>query len=200
MQHHDRQTVVRPLRLPFIIPSDLTPAQRVLYDEMRAGMIVGSNTFSTERADGALTGPWNVSLHHPDIGKASWELAKAVDAIGVLPAHAKEIAILVVTGHHRAPYEIYAHVAASERAGMSLARIAAIVANAKPGDMTLEESVAFDVAYALCQGGPLSEPIWQRAVDAFGNLGASQLVYIVGVYSLVSMTLNGFNVPVPHDA
>jgi hypothetical protein len=30
-----------------------------------------------------------------------------------------------------------------------------------------------------------------------GELGASQLIYLVGVYSLVSMTLNGFDVPVP---
>lgn len=166
---------------------------------MRAGMALGPNAFSTERADGALIGPWNVSLHHPEIGKASWELAKAVDAIGVLPMHAKEIAILVVTGHYRAPYEIYAHVAASERAGMPLARITAIVANAKPSDMTMEESIAFDVAYALCRGGPLPEPIWQLAVDAFTKVGASQLVHLVAVYSLVSMTLNGFNVPVPHE-
>jgi 4-carboxymuconolactone decarboxylase len=185
------------MRLPPIIPADLTPIQKTLYDDMRAGIAKGFNTFATERSDGALIGPWNASLHHPAVGKASWELTEAVNAIGVLPANVKEIAILVVAGHYRAAYQIYAHVAASERAGMPDTRISAIVANSRASDLTADEAVAFDVAYALCQGGPLPEPTWQLAVDAFSELGASELIYLVGVYSFISMTLNGFDVPVP---
>ena len=64
------------------------------------------------------TGRWNVSLHHPAVGEGSWELTKAVNAIGALPANVKEVVILVVGGHHWTAYEIYAHVAVAERAGM----------------------------------------------------------------------------------
>jgi 4-carboxymuconolactone decarboxylase len=187
------------MRLPFIVPGELTPVQKVLYDDMRAEIAASFNMFATERADGALTGPWNVSLHHPAVGKASWELTKAVDAIGVLPDNVKEIAILVVAGHYRTPYEIYAHVVASERAGMPLSRISAIVANTKPTGLSAEEGIAFDVARALCQGAPLPEPTWQRAVDTFTKLGAGQLIHLVAVYTLISTTLNGFNVPVPQE-
>ena len=35
------------------------------------------------------------------------------------------------------------------------------------------------------------------AVKTFGQHGANELIYLVGLYCLVSMTLNGFNVPVP---
>jgi alkylhydroperoxidase family enzyme len=178
-----------------ISPAALNPKQKALYDDTRGGIATGFAGFRTERSDGTMTGPWNASLHHPDIGRASWDLTKAMSAMGVLPANVKEVAILVVGGHFRAAYEIYAHVAAAEQAGMPLARVAALVANLKPHDLAPDEAVAFDVAYQLCRGGPLPEPTWRLAVATFGNLGAAQLVYLVGVYSLLSMTINGFDIP-----
>jgi 4-carboxymuconolactone decarboxylase len=47
------------------------------------------------------------------------------------------------------------------------------------------------------RGGTLPEPLYRLAVDAFGQHGTNEMIYLVGLYSLVSMTLNGFNVPVP---
>jgi 4-carboxymuconolactone decarboxylase len=35
------------------------------------------------------------------------------------------------------------------------------------------------------------------AVQIFGQHGTNELIYLVGLYALVSTTLNGFNVPVP---
>jgi 4-carboxymuconolactone decarboxylase len=186
-----------PMRLPLIPPAALDPVQRELYDDMRAGVATGFNAFRTTLDDGTMIGPWNASLHHPAIGKASWELTKAVNAMDVLPATVKEVAILVVGGYHRASYEIYAHVAVAERLRMPLARISSLVANLKPADLTAEEAVAFDVAYSLCRGGPLPEPTWRLAVDTFGDLGAAQLIYLVGVYAFVATTLNGFDAPAP---
>jgi 4-carboxymuconolactone decarboxylase len=43
----------------------------------------------------------------------------------------------------------------------------------------------------------LPEATWRRAVAAFGDLGAAQLVYLVGVYAFVSTSLNGFDVTAP---
>ena len=34
-------------------------------------------------------------------------------------------------------------------------------------------------------------------VGPFGQHGTNELIYLVGLYALVSTTLNGFNVPVP---
>jgi hypothetical protein len=60
-----------------------------------------------------------------------------------------------------------------------------------------DESIAFDLAYTLVRGGTLPEPIYRLAVKTFGQHGTNELIYLVGLYSLVSTTLNGFNVPVP---
>ena len=80
---------------------------------------------------------------------------------------------------------------------MAPQRLATICADLKPADLSAEESVAFDLAFALVRGGTLPEPIYALARDTFGQHQLNEMIYLVGLYSLVSTTLNGFNVPVP---
>ena len=80
---------------------------------------------------------------------------------------------------------------------MPAERLATLVADLKPTDLSKDESVAFDFAYALSRGGTLPEPLYRLAVATFGQHGTNELIYLVGLYALVSTTLNGFNVPVP---
>ena len=185
------------MRLPLIPPADLTPEQKSLYDEMRKGIASNFNAFQVEREDGALMGPWNPWLHEPAIGKAIWDLTLAMTANATLSDNVRQIAILAVGARFDAAYEIYAHIAVAEREGMKPERLATLVANLKPHDLAPDESIAFDVAYALVRGGTLPEPLYRLAVSTFGQHGANELIYLVGLYSLVSTTLNGFNVPVP---
>ena len=185
------------MRLPLIAPTDLTPEQRPLYDDMRKGIASNFNAFKVEREDGALMGPWNPWLHEPRIGKAIWDLTLAMTASASLPDNVRQIVILVVGARFDAAYEIYAHIAVAEREGMREQRLATLVANLKPNDLSPEESVAFDFAYALVRGGTLPEPLYRLAVETFGQHSTNEMIYLVGLYCLVSTTLNGFNVPVP---
>ena len=52
---------------------------------------------------------------------------------------------------------------------------------------------------ALVAGGVLPELTWKQGVEVFGQEAAAELVYLVGLYCLVSVTLNGFDVPVPEQ-
>jgi 4-carboxymuconolactone decarboxylase len=185
------------MRLPLIAPKDLTDEQRALYTDMRSGIAGSFNAFKTERDDGALIGPWNAWLHEPAIGKAIWDLTLAMTAKAVLPDNVRQIVILVVGARFDAAYEIYAHVAVAERENMSPERLATLTADLKPADLSAEESVAFDLAYALARGGVLPEPIYRLALRTFGQHGLNEMIYLVGLYAMVSTTLNGFNVPVP---
>jgi 4-carboxymuconolactone decarboxylase len=185
------------VRLPLIPPADLSPVQKSLYDEMRNGIASNFNAFKVEREDGALIGPWNPWLHEPAIGKAIWELTLAMTANATLRDNIRQIAILVVGARFDAAYEIYAHIAVAEREAMKSKRLATLVADLKPNDLAPDESVAYDLAYKLVRGGTLPEPIYRLAVDTFGQRGTNELIYLVGLYSLISTTLNGFNVPVP---
>lgn len=185
------------MRLPLISPNELSPEQRPLYEDMRAGIDKSFHGFIAMREDGALMGPWNPWLHEARIGKPIWDLVKALSRQSSLPDCTRQVAILVTGAHFRAGYEIYAHVAVAEQDGLPDAKLATIVAGQRPADLTREEAVAYDVAAALTRGGVLPELTYGAAVDAFGPHGAAELCYLVGLYCLVSVTLNGFDVPVP---
>jgi 4-carboxymuconolactone decarboxylase len=103
-----------------------------------------------------------------------------------------------VTGaHFNSAYELYAHVLIGEARGLSDEKLATIVAGPRPVDLTRQESIAYDFASALVNGGVLPELTDKTAIDAFGVHGAAQLSHLVGLYALVSITLNTFDVPVP---
>ena len=109
------------------------------------------------------------------------------------------MAILVVGARFRAAYEIYAHVLLGERVGLPDDKIATIIAGQRPADLTREEAIAYDVAAALVGTGGLPDLTFRQAEQAFGPHGAAELIYLVGFYCLVSVTLNGFDVPVPAE-
>ena len=47
------------MRLSFIPPNELTPEQRPLYEDMKAGVTKKYSTFTIVRDDGAILGPWS---------------------------------------------------------------------------------------------------------------------------------------------
>ena len=185
------------MRLPLLAPQDLSAEQKPLYEDMRRGIASDFNAFIAQRDDGALMGPWNPWLHEPVIGKAIWDLTLAMTAKAVLPDPVRQVVILVVGARYKAAYEIYAHIAVAEREGMTPQRLATLTAELKPDDLSDQESAAYDVAFALSRGSVLPEPLYRLGVSTFGQHGMNELIYLIGLYALVSVTLNGFNVPVP---
>jgi hypothetical protein len=90
-------------------------------------------------------------------------------------------------------------VLVAERRGLPDDKLATIIAGQRPSDLSREEAIAYDIAAALVSGGVLPELSYRQAVEAFGQHGAAELIYLVGLYCLVSVTLNGFDVPVPES-
>jgi alkylhydroperoxidase family enzyme len=185
------------MRLPLIAPADLTPEQRPVYDDMRAGIERNFRGFKTIAANGALLGPWNPWLHEPKFGRPIWDLTLALSVSPSLPRTVREVAILVTGAAFHSAYELYAHVIAAEQRGLSDDKLTTIVAGQRPADLTHDEAVAYDVASSLLHHGTLPELVYRQAAQSFGEHGAAELIYLVGLYCLVSVTLNGFNVPVP---
>jgi len=185
------------MRIPIQNPVDLTDEQKPLYQDMRKGIESHFKGFVNMRADGALLGPWNPWLSEPHFGKPVWELVKAMVSNPSLPSTVREVAILVTGSHFRSGYELYAHVLVAEQRGLSDEKLATIVAGQRPVDLTRQEAVAYDFAFALVNGGVLPELTYRAAVEQFGAHGAAELSYLIGVYCMVSVTLNTFDVPVP---
>ena len=185
------------MRLPIISPTELNDEQKPLYQDMKQGMAASFKGFINIRDDGALLGPWNPWLREPKFGKPVWDLVKTMVSKPSLPAAVREIAILVTGSHFRSAYELYAHVAVAEQRGLSDEKLSTIVAGQRPADLTRQEAVAYDFASALVGGGVLPELTYKAAVEQFGVHGAAELSYLIGLYCMVSVTLNTFDVPVP---
>ncbi|GGD01787.1 carboxymuconolactone decarboxylase family protein [Aureimonas glaciei] len=187
------------MRLPLVDPADLTEAQKPLYADMKAGIAEKFTGFKAVDREERLLGPWNPWLHEPKTGSAIWALTRALTENSCLPDNIRQIAILVVGVDFDAAYEIYAHIAVAERDGFSPARLQTMLAGDKPDDLTPEEEIAHDVTFALIGGGALPDDMYAAAVGAFGPQGTHELITLVGLYCMVSVTLNGFDVPVPDE-
>ena len=187
------------MRLPPIPPQNLTDEQRRLYDTLQAGIAKQFGRFQTARADGALLGPFNPWLHEPEIGRAVWDLTEAVSKRGALSDAARQISILVTGARFKSAYELYAHVQVAREKGLPEDKVATIVAGQRPSDLTAEEAAIFDAASALNAGGVLPRPVYDGVVAAFGAAGISELIHLVGLYAMVCITLNGFDIPVPEQ-
>ena len=96
---------------------------------------------------------------------------------------------------YRAAYELYAHAAPAASEGMDVAKIATIAAGERPADLTRDEAVAYDVASSLAGGGVLPDAIYRAARETFGQGGVNELVFWIGIYAQVSITLNAFDMP-----
>lgn len=186
------------MRLPPISPAELSSDQLPLFEEMRAGVSAKYDAFVTSRSDGAMLGPWNAWLHDPELGRAFWTVTQAMTQARRIPDGPRQVAILVTGAHFGAAYELYAHGAvATSKHGMSQRRLGALAAGERPDDLDDDEAAAHDVAKSLLRGGTLPDHLYTLAVSRFGQAGANELIYLVGHYCFVSMTLNGFAVPVP---
>jgi 4-carboxymuconolactone decarboxylase len=157
------------MRLPFIPPTDLSPEQKPLYQDMKAGIAAKYHAFETMRDDGTILGPWSAWLHEVDLGTAIWGVTKAMSRFRHLTQKVRQIVILVVGTRFGAAYEIYAHSAVARAAGISETHLTTITAGSRPLDLSEEEKTAYDIATALLSGGVLTESAYQHALDYSGS-------------------------------
>jgi len=115
-----------------------------------------------------------------------------------LPDTVRQVAIIATGAHFGAAYEIYAHTAvAKARLGMSERRLSSLASGERPDDLNDEEAVGFDVTRALLGGGVLPDAAYQQSLEHFGQEGTNELIWLIGHYCAISITLNGFDIPVP---
>jgi 4-carboxymuconolactone decarboxylase len=181
------------MRLPPLPPPNLNAAQQDLYRDMLAVIDNSFGELVARRADGALIGPFNGWLHFPQFGAPAWALNKSLWERRVLPASIHQLVILVTAAKFGARYEIRGHEYFARRAGLSDDKIATVVAGERPAELTDDERVAYDMAAALNRGGVLPDTTYDAVVQRFGEQGAAEIVFLVGCFSMVAVTLNAFD-------
>ncbi len=188
------------MRLVPIPPPQLNDAQRQLFDSIVSFTKAQHPKFAFANEEGALVGPFNPMLHFPQFGKAAWGVNVALSESTTLPKPVHELVILVTGARFSSRYEIYAHELVAESAGLPDAKIASLAAGGRPGNLTDDESIAFDVASVLTRGAQLPDSTYRAAMAAFGEKGVAEIIYLVGFYCLISVLLNGYDAAVPGRA
>jgi 4-carboxymuconolactone decarboxylase len=97
----------------------------------------------------------------------------------------------------RAQFEWWAHEFLALRAGLSEEVIADIKRGIRPESAKPEELVIYDFCQDLLDRKRISDEKYQRTKDLIGENGIIDLVSLMGYYTIVSMTLNVFEVPLP---
>src|SRR5215469_13714494 len=83
------------MRLPLLSPSNLSPEQKALYDDIMEIVDENFGSFVVKREDGALLGPFNPMLHFPEFGRAAWAMNRTMYDKTTLPESVLQVAVLV---------------------------------------------------------------------------------------------------------
>lgn len=188
------------VRCAKLLPADLDPAQRDLYQSILGGPRAHqTNSVPLVDASGCLEGPFNAFLLQPVVGQSLQALGSSLRYSTRLPDRAREIAILVVAAHTDAAFERYAH----EPIAKSLGLTSSEVTDLRAGDF---DNLAPDDAVIARATSEMLTRV-DLADESFGDLqgriGTEQifeLTALVGYYYLLALQLRVFRVSLPDAA
>jgi len=185
-------------RLPERERGALSDAGRALFDAITGGKrSSGKGPSAYITPQGGLRGPFNALLYAPHVGDPTQRLGERLRFDGLLAPRLREIAVLCVAARWRSAYEWWAHARIARECGVSEAVIEAIRERAQPPLHEPGERLVHDYARALLDEQRVAEPLYRDTVAALGEEAVVELVILLGYYSLISMLLASFEVPVP---
>ncbi|MDP6351879.1 MAG: carboxymuconolactone decarboxylase family protein [Alphaproteobacteria bacterium] len=173
-------------RITPLSPEQMTPAQR----RVRDTIIAGPRKTATH-------GPFNAWLQSPELADRAQNLGAFLRFSTSLSKRLSELAILVVARQWTAQFEWYAHRKLALESGLAEAVIDAIEARRRPDFANTDEIAVYEFTVELLDSCEVSDATYQAALDHLGPNGTVELVGLLGYYTLVSMTLNVYQVPLP---
>ena len=163
------------------------------YDEMSPEQQAAYHRLIEVR--GRLPGPNKIYVHNP----------KLADAIGPLGAHfrtgyslserEREIAVCIITSKFHSAYPTNAHERAAKAAGLPDDTVEAILTGLPTSFSDEREQVVYEMAICLANARWVSKGLYDRAVEALGHVGITDVITLMGFYSSVAMTLAFYDVP-----
>ena len=186
------------MRLPLLLPTDLTAEQRPLYVSFEKMVQAREYSgFEVRNPEGAYIGPWGVFLQFPELSKPLIDFINLAQKLPGLSERARQVVILAIGGQFNVAYELYAHDPLAVSAGLRADQIGALSAGARPADLNEDELLAFDVTKALVGGaGPVPGPLYDAAVAKLGQEGFDAIIFITIHYLALGVMLNAYDVPV----
>ena len=170
-------------RHPDLDETALSPAQKRIYDAIASG------------PRGAVQGPLRVWLQSPGLAAQAQLLGQYARYDSVLPPELSELAILVTARYWSSGFEWTHHAPIALDAGVPQAAVAAIGEADRFAFEDPRMQAVFDFAVELHRDKRVSDAAYDAALAVLGLRACVDLVGICGYYTLISMTINTFDVP-----
>jgi 4-carboxymuconolactone decarboxylase len=172
-------------RITLPAPDAMSREQRAVYDKIVAG------------PRGRVQGPLRAALHNAELAD-KWQALGALLRYGTtLPPRLSEVAILVTGRACQSPFEWYAHRQEAEKAGIEQPFIEAILAQREPPAMSDDDAAVYHYAVELNRHKSVSDGTYGAALARFGERTVVELTALIGYYTMVAMTLNCHEIPLP---
>jgi 4-carboxymuconolactone decarboxylase len=176
------------MRPPLLEETNLSPEQKRVFDIIRSG------------PRGIVEGPLRVWLQSPGLADPAQQLGAFCRYGTSLEPRLSELAIITVGAYWQSGFEWHVHAPIAARAGVSDDVIVAIKSGAMPPIEKADERTVHQFTRELLVTRHVSDQTYQAAVALLGVRGCVELVGILGYYTLISMTINAFQVPVPEGS
>lgn len=172
-------------RISLPTPQAMSPAQRQVYDKVVSG------------PRGKIEGPLRAALHNAELADCWQALGALLRYRTSLTPRQSEIAILVTGRACQSPFEWYAHRRESEKIGIETDILEALLAQTPPPFRAPEEQLVYQFALELNQQRSVSDATYAATLEFFGERAVVELTALVGYYTMVAMTLNAHEIPLP---
>jgi 4-carboxymuconolactone decarboxylase len=172
-------------RIPLFPSDDMSREQRRVHDAVVAG------------PRGELRGPLRAVLHRPELADKMQQLGELLRYRTSLPPQLKELAILVTGRHCHAQLEWHIHAQMALKAGLPPDVIADVHAGRRPRALDADGLAIYDYAEELNRRKTVGEANYRRVLERWQAVGVVELTALIGYYTMVAMTLNCHDIPLP---
>jgi 4-carboxymuconolactone decarboxylase len=172
-------------RLPPLDPDAFTPRQKEVYDAIASG------------PRGGVRGPLAVWLNRPELADRAQALGRYCRYDTSLSPRLSELAILATARVWMSEYEWAAHKPIALKAGIAPDIVEAIRTGGEPVFEQADQAIVYAFSVMLHTQRKITDEVYKRAVDILGKDAVVDLTGLLGYYTLISMTINVFEVPPP---
>ena len=167
--------------------TQMTPEQREGYDALVRVEAAGSP---------ALPGPLKIWVDNPHLSTAVAPLVSYFrPPHNSLSPREREIAVCVINSKWRAHYSTNAHAQLATGLGLPADTVNALVCGQPVSLPDKREQLVYEMVTALAECRWIPRDLYERALEALGHNGITDVTVLMGLYTAVSLTLNFYDVP-----
>jgi 4-carboxymuconolactone decarboxylase len=163
------------------------------YDEMTPEQQASYRLLMETR--GRLPGPNKIYVHNPGLANVMAPLGSYFRTGYSLSEREREIAVIIITSKFHSGYPTGSHEKAAKAAGLPADKVEAILSGLPTSFSDTREQVVYEMATCLSNARWVPQGLYDRAVEALGHVGVTDVITLMGFYSSVAMTLAFYDVP-----